>query len=59
LKFIENVAPIVILMILLLVSIQGWKNYEDLQDEAISRGHAVMHEGEFRWVNCNMKDFYK
>jgi hypothetical protein len=26
-----------------------------VQDEAINRGHAEMHELEFRWVNCKMK----
>ena len=41
-----------------LMLFQGWQNYSDIKKEAIQKGFAEVREGEFRWKNIHMKNYY-
>ena len=50
----KHLLAIIIAVSFLLFLLEGWRKYEVLEKEAIDRGHAVMHEGQFRWKNCKL-----
>lgn len=50
----RHLLAIIIAVSFMLFLADGWRQYETLEQEAIEKGHAVMHEGQFRWKNCKL-----